>query len=291
MYSDSEAVTGAIRGAIAVAAALALLPLAACRAAEANAAPAIAPLRVCADPNNLPFSNDRREGFENAIAQLIADDLHRPLAYTWWPQRRGFARNTLQARQCDLIVGIPSSYELAAPTHTYYRSTYVFVTRRDRRLAIRSLDDRALRRLKIGVHLVGDDYANVPPAQALVNRHMIDNIVGFTIYGDYSKPNPPAALIDAVAAGTVDVAIAWGPLAGYFSSREPVPLDLTPIEPPSDGPNLPFTFAIAMGVRRDDKTLHAIVDDVLARRAADIHAILERFGVPLVGDGRREPSS
>src|SRR4051794_36669798 len=93
-------------------------------------------LRVCADPNNLPFSNRRGEGFENAIAALLARDLGRTLAYAWWPQRRGFARNTLSAGACDVMVGVPSGYELAWTTRPYYRSTYVFVTRRDRHLGI-----------------------------------------------------------------------------------------------------------------------------------------------------------
>lgn len=261
------------------------------RPTPAEAPAAARELRVCADPNNLPFSNDRGEGFENAIAELAAADLGRTVAYTWWPQRRGFARHTLRSGACDVIIGIPSAYELAWPTRPYYRSTYVFVSRRDRALAIRSFDDPALRRLRIGLHTIGDDYANVPPAQALANRSIVDNIVGYSIYGDYSKPHPPSTLIDAVAAGDVDLAVAWGPLAGYFAARQPVPLAIAPVSPEVDLPFLPFVFDIAMGVRRGDEALHAALEDVIARRQAEIDAILERFHVPTVGAHRAEPSS
>jgi mxaJ protein len=236
-------------------------------------------LRVCADPNNLPFSNATEEGFENALARLIAAELGVDVSYTWWPQRRGFIRNTLRAKQCDVVIGVPAAYELAQTTKPYYRSTYVFVTRKDGP-HIDSLDDPALRKLRIGVHVVGDDGSNVPPAQALANRGVVANIRGYSIYGDYSQPDPPRALIDAVAREEVDVAIAWGPLAGYFASREAVPLVVTAVPP--DASPLPMSFAIAMGVRRGDDELKARLDSVLERRREDIRALLTRYGVPLL---------
>jgi quinoprotein dehydrogenase-associated probable ABC transporter substrate-binding protein len=245
-------------------------------------------LRVCADPNNLPFSNKRGEGFENAIAQLLADELGRPLRYTWQPQRRGFIRNTLASGACDLVVGVPAGYPPTATTAPYYRSSYVFVTRRDRGLAIASFDDTRLRTLRLGVHVVGDDYNNVPPAQALAWRHIIDNLHGYPIYGDYSQPDPARNLIDAVASGAVDVAIAWGPLAGYFASREPAPLVLAPVQPQLDHGSLPMTFAIAMGVRRGDLAFRDLIDHAIAHRQRDIATILTRYGVPLV-DGDHAP--
>jgi mxaJ protein len=239
-------------------------------------------LRVCADPNNLPFSNERGEGFENRIAELIARDLGQHVEYTWFPQRRGFVRNTLNAGLCDVVLGVPAGYEMVTTTRPYYRSTYVFVTRHDRGLRITSLDDPRLRRLRVGVHMIGDDYANTPAAQALARRGLAANVVGYTIYGDYSKPNPPAALIDAVARGDVAVAVAWGPLAGYFARHSTVGLDVTAVTPQVDRPSLPFAFDIAMGVRRRDTTRLATLQRELDRRRPDIARILAEFGVPVL---------
>jgi len=238
-------------------------------------------LRVCADPNNLPFSNARGEGFENRIAALIARDLGERLEYTWWAQRRGFARNTLNAGSCDVILGVPTGYGPASTTRPYYRSTYVFVTRRDRGLHITSLDDPRLRTLRIGVHLIGDDYANTPAVHSLSQRGLTSNLVGYTLYGDYSKPNPPARLLEAVANKEVDIAVAWGPLAGYFARQSTVPLDLQPVSPARDGA-LTYVFDIAMGVRRRDSTRVAALDQEITRRHADIDRILADYGVPLL---------
>jgi mxaJ protein len=240
-------------------------------------------LKVCADPNNLPFSNQKGQGFENALAELIARDLGQTVEYTWWPQRRGFVRNTLKTGACDVVMGVPADYELTLTTRPYYRSTYVFVSRREQKLGLRSLDDVRLHRLQIGVHIIGDDYSNVPPAHALTARGIVDNVHGFSIYGDYARPDPPRALIDAVARGEIDVAIAWGPLAGYFAQRERVALETSPVHP-QDGPDgLQMTFDIAIGVRRDDLERKRQLDGVLTRRAGDVHALLASYGVPLVG--------
>lgn len=242
-------------------------------------------LRVCADPNNLPFSNQRGQGFENALAQLVADELGRDLRYVWWPQRRGFIRNTLAAGRCDLVIGVPEHFEMALPTQPYYRSGYVFVTRSDRSLKLGSLDDPQLRALRIGVHVIGDDYSNVPPAQALAARGIVEQVRGYSIYGDYSQPDPPRALIDAVAAGDIDVAIAWGPLAGYFARIEPVGLDIVAL-PQSDPGGLPMQFGISMAVRRQDQAFRDRIERVIERRRTDIDAVLARFGVPLLGSER-----
>jgi mxaJ protein len=259
-----------------------VLALVACGSAGRQQDTAPTALGVCADPNNLPFSNNRGEGFENKLAQLVAHDLGRTVRYTWFPQRRGFVRNTLRAGRCDVIMGVPSSFELARPTDPYYRSTYVFVYRRDRHLRIRSFDDPALKHLRIGVHVIGDDYANVPPAAALAQRHIVANVVGYSIYGDYSQPNPPARLIDAVARGDVDVAIAWGPLAGYFARQESVPLEIIPVSPQIDLPFLPFVFDISMAVRRGDDSLRIRLDAFLERHQVEIQRLLEEYGVPLL---------
>jgi mxaJ protein len=242
-------------------------------------------LRVCADPNNLPFSNQREEGFENKIARLVARDLNAKLTYVWSAQRRGFTRNTLNAHKCDLFVGIPSSFERVSATIPYYRSTYVFVTRRDRGLKLASFDDPQLRKLQIGVQLIGDDGINTPPAHALTKRNMIQNVHGFSVYGDYRAPNPPARIIDAVANRDVDVAVAWGPLAGYFAQRERVPLDIRPVSPQIDLPFLPFVFDISMGVRRENSGLKEQLNAIITRRRTEIDAILQQYGVPRLDVG------
>ena len=252
-------------------------------ATDTASAPKLQVLRVCADPNNMPFSNQKQEGFENRIASLIARDLGVPVQYTWWPERRGFVRNTLKARTCDVVMQVPAGYELTEHTAPYYRSTYVFVTRADRHLTIKSFDDPALRHLRIGIHMMGDDYANSPAASALARRGLAGQIVPFMIYGDYSLPDPPAGIIRAVARDSIDVAVAWGPLAGYFAKRSPVRLVLTPVTPPSRE----FAYSMAMGVRHGDSTTRAVLDSELARRRTDIRRILEDYGVPLVeGSGR-----
>jgi quinoprotein dehydrogenase-associated probable ABC transporter substrate-binding protein len=249
-------------------------------AAVVGAAPP--PLRVCADPNNMPFSNAKGQGFENAIAALVARDLHRPLTYFWSPQRRGFVRNTLAAGQCDVMIGVPVQYERVQSTRPYYRSSYAFVTRRDRHLRITSFDDARLKRLRIGIQITGDDYNNPPAAQALAARHLSDNVRGYTVYGDYSKPDPQREVVDAVADGRVDVAVVWGPFAGYYGRREPAPMDVVPVGAERDGPGVAFAFDIAMGVRRGDRALRDELDGVIVRRRAEIRRILASYGVPLL---------
>src|SRR4051794_26771468 len=251
-------------------------------AALGHPAPAIAQrmLRVCADPNNLPFSNRRGEGFENRIAALVARELRATLRYTWWPQRRGFVRHTLEAGTCDLVIGVPEGFDRALTTRPYYRSTYVFVRRADA-APVRSFDDPVLRALRIGVHFTGAG-GNPPPAEALARRGLARNLVTFSVYGDYREPDPPARLVEAVARGRVDVAVAWGPLAGFFARRQSVKLRVTPVPARDAAPGLPMSFAIAMGVRRGDTARRDELQRVLDRRAAEIRGILERYGVPLV---------
>lgn len=237
-------------------------------------------LRVCADPNNLPFSNDRGEGFENKIASLFAHDLNAPLRYYWLPQSRGFVRKTLNTGACDVIMGVPDQYDPVLTTKPYYRSSYVFVYRADRGWNLSSLDDPLLMRTKIGIHLVGDDNANPPAAQALAARGIIDNVIGYPMIGDYGQPNPPARLIHAVARGDVDVAIVWGPLAGYFAPRESARLTFVPVTPNPDPSGMRFTFAIAMGVRHNDRPLAATLDALIDREQPAIERILDQYGVP-----------
>ncbi len=255
---------------------------------RSSAQPAAAVLRVCADPNNLPFSNARGQGFENRIATMLASDLGARVEYTWWAARRGFLRNTLNAHRCDVVIGLPTSIELALTTQPYYRSSYVFVTRHDRGLHIESFDDRQLRRLRIGVPMVSDDGANAPPAHALARRGLVRNLVQYSVYGDYREDTPPAALVNAVANGDVDVAAAWGPLAGYFAARQKTRLDLLPVEPQVDTPFLPFVFDISMAVRRDDRARRDVIDAFLTRNKPRIDAVLAEFHVPRLDVPRSE---
>jgi quinoprotein dehydrogenase-associated probable ABC transporter substrate-binding protein len=236
-------------------------------------------LRIAADPNNLPYSNERLEGFEHKIAQLIADELKLPIEYVWHAQRRGFFRETLKEQNCDMVLGVPVGFEMTLATEPYYRSGYVFVSRKDRDLKIKSLDDPRLASLKVGVQLVGDDAAQSPPAHALGRRGIVKNLVGFPVYGDYASDAPPSAIVDAVSKGHVDVAIVRGPLAGYLIQRGKLPLAMQPVSPEFEAP-LPMTFRMAIGVRRGDKALRDALNGVLARKRAEIDAILDAYGIP-----------
>jgi mxaJ protein len=249
----------------------------AARGASDRAAPI---LRVCADPNNLPFTDSGGRGFEDRIVALVARDLGVRVEHTFWAQRRGFVRNTLGARACDLVPGFPTGTDRALVTSPYYRASYVFVARRDGGPRVTSLDDPALRRLRIGVQLVGDDYANSPPSQALAARGIVENVRGYLVYGDYRVESPAAEIVRAVARGDVDLAVVWGPLAGYWALRQPVPLVLAPVTPQVDLPFLPMAFDISMAVRRGDERLRRRVDVALARHRREIDAILAAYGVP-----------
>jgi mxaJ protein len=239
-------------------------------------------LRISADPNNLPFTNDKLEGFENKIADILAEELGADLEYAWRAQRRGFFRHSLKEGECDVVLGVPAGFDLATTTAPYYRSSYVFVSRKDRGPHVSSFDDPAIKRLRVGVQMIGDDGVNTPPAHALAARGVIDNVVGFTVYGDYAEPNPPARIVEAVARGDVDVAVVWGPTAGYFAGKSAVPLELRPVKPAVDASGLPFTFGIALGVRRGNTEFRDRLDGILRKRKADIDRILDAYGVPRV---------
>ena len=271
---------------------LALAPARPSLAEPSNAA-AQGELRVCADPNNLPFSNRRQAGFENRIARILARELGASLRYHWIPLRRGWVRRAMQENDlCDVAIGVPAGDERLLTTRAYYRSTYVFVQRQGRPWRIRSLDDPELHGLRIGVHLAGNDYANTPPAHALSRRGLVRNVVGYSLMGDYAEADPPARLIEAVAKGEVDVAVAWGPIAGFFAARQGVPLEVAPVMPAVDLPVLPFVYDIAIGVRHteglsryDDAPARRVrdaLDVVLRERRFEIEAVLRAYEVPLI---------
>jgi mxaJ protein len=258
-----------------------VVTIGAATAGAQTATPSAAPrvLRVCADPNNLPFSNEKREGFENRIAELVAREMKAELRYTWWAQRRGYIRNTLRAGLCDVFIGMPTGLDMVLVTRPYYRSTYVFVTKRTAP-RVSSFDDPRLKRLRVGVQIIGDDFANAPPAEALSHRGIVKNVRGYTVLGDYREPNPPSRIVRAVADREVDVAVVWGPLAGWFAKRSRVPLRVAPVSPEVDVPYLPFVFDIAMGVRHGETALRDSLDAVIHRRQRDIDRILADYGVP-----------
>jgi quinoprotein dehydrogenase-associated probable ABC transporter substrate-binding protein len=237
-------------------------------------------LVIGADPNNLPFTNDRLEGFENKIAQIIADELGMTIQYDWRAQRRGFFRHTLKQGEAELVLGVPKGFDMALTTAPYYRSTYAFVYRKDRNLHVRSFDDPDLRNLKVAVQLVGNDGVNTPPAHALARRGIITNVVGYTVYGDYRDETPPARIMDAVVNRDVDLAVVWGPLAGYYTKSHNAPLEVVPVSPDLDPPALAMAFNIAMGVRKGNTALKDRLDAALTRRRADIRKILDDYGIP-----------
>lgn len=241
-----------------------------------------ATLRVCADPNNLPFSNRDGQGFENDLAQMTAHDLGMQLSYYWFPQRSKFFQKTLNSDKCDIVMGVPSGIPIAGTSVPYYRSTYVFVSRRDRHLGISSLDDPRLRTLHIGVHITGEEDSNLPPVNALLRRGIVRNLVGYSLYGHLDQKDPPANLIRAVANKDVDVAIAWGPMAGYFAQHSSVPLVVTPVDVVSPNPSMPFTFSISMGVRKGDDALLQRLNAEIEKRRPRIRSLLESYGVPLL---------
>jgi mxaJ protein len=234
-------------------------------------------LRVCADPDNLPYSHQDGSGFENRIAQLVASDFGLPLEYAWLPDRRGFVRKTLGAGLCDLIVGVPADFERTLNTRAYYRSSYVLVEPQAHAMPPASFADPRLRQWRVGVQLVGDDLATTPPGHALALSGAVENVVGYPVPGE----QPAAArIVQALARGELDAAFVWGPQAGYYAQRASVPLRVHYVPPPATLKEQPFVFAIAMGVRRGDRALRDRLDDLIARRRPDIDRILADYGVP-----------
>ena len=247
--------------------------------AAAEPAPADV-LRVCADPDNLPHSHADGSGFEDRIARVLALDLGVQLQYAWLPDRRGFVRKTMGAGLCDVIVGLPVGFERARLTAPYYRSSYVWVQRADAGPPPRDFDDPRLARLRIGLQMIGDDMAASPPGCARARHAPGARVVGCPIAGER-----PAAqrIVEALAAGELDGALVWGPQAGYFARRSPVPMTVVRLAPPADLPREQrFDFDIAMGVRRDDPALLQRLQDAMRRHQPEIDAILAEYGVPRV---------
>jgi mxaJ protein len=233
-------------------------------------------LRVCADPDNLPLSHEDGSGFENRIAELVAAELGAELRYEWLPLRRGFVRKTLGAGLCDVFIGVPREFERVATTRPYYRSSFVFVEG-PRARDVETFADPRLAKLRLGVQLVGNDLAATPPGYALARAGLTDNVRGYTIFGDGPAPQ---RMVAAVARGELDAALIWGPQAGFFAAHASPPLTVRVAHAPEGLDDQVFEFDIAMGVRRGDRALRDELDGVIARRRADIDAILARYSVP-----------
>lgn len=233
-------------------------------------------LTVCADPNNLPFSNDQGEGFENEIAQLIARDLNRPIHYRWWPQTVGFVRNTLRVRLCDLIMGISSVNELLQNTNPYYRSVYSLVYRSDSGLKIATIRDKdpALQGLRIGV------VAGTPPVSVLTRHGLLDQVRSYERTVDTRLYAPARDAVQDVAKGDLDLAIIWGPIAGYYAQRQKTPLTLVPL--PARIDEVPMAFNVSMGIRQHETEWKHELNTLLTQLEPQIQGILLSYGVPLL---------
>jgi quinoprotein dehydrogenase-associated probable ABC transporter substrate-binding protein len=231
-------------------------------------------LTVCGDPNNLPFSNDQYQGFENRIAELIAAELGRTLHYRWWPQSVGFVRNTLKVRLCDLIMGISTVNDLVQNTNPYYRSVYALVYRDQSGLAVTSLTDPALRNLKIGV------VAGTPPVSLLTRYDLLGQTHSYERAVDTRLYAPARDAIADIASGRLDLAVIWGPIAGYEARQQPVPLRVVPLPAEQDG--VPLAFSVSLGIRDRETAWKHQLNALLEHLAPRIQAILMSYGVPLL---------
>jgi mxaJ protein len=280
-----------VSGRTRIAVVAAVTALALCASARADApAPVDNVLRVCADPNNMPLSNRNGEGFENRIAELLARDLGWKVEYTWFPQRMGFIRNTLKARdpdtdrfKCDLVIGVPVGYELTLTTPAYYRSTWAMVVPKGKGLDdihtpddLLRIDPSHLKKLRFG--LVG----RTPPTDWLLKNNLIEQAVATPTQSGDPEAYPGELIDKELASGRVDVAFAWGPIAGYFARHaQPPGMSMLPFPPERD---IVFDYKIAMGVRFGEKEWRDRIANLLVRDKKEIDAILMSYGVPLLDE-------
>ncbi|MGD1877194.1 MAG: quinoprotein dehydrogenase-associated putative ABC transporter substrate-binding protein [Kiloniellaceae bacterium] len=233
-------------------------------------------LRVCADPGNLPYSNDKGEGFENKIAELLAGDLGVPLEYTWFPQTVGFVRMTLAARRCDLIIGVATTNELMQNTNPYYRSGYVIVHRPDLKLADGRLDDPVFKDLRLGIQ------PRTPVATLVARNGLLTQAKSYKLIVDTRLEKPTREMVEDVAKGEIDAALAWGPLAGYWVKERAPDLVVTPLA--ADPGHERLDYRISMGLRYNEPDWKHLLNGLLEKHEADIAKILASYGVPLLDD-------
>jgi len=237
-------------------------------------------LRVCADPNNLPFSNEKGEGFENKIAEMLAAKLDRKLAYVWYPQATGFVRNTLGAYRCDLIPGFPQGDELVQSTNPYYRTAYALIVKPGAGLDdVDTLSDPRLKEKRIGI------VAGTPPATYLAVDGLMRNAKPYPLVVDTRVDSSGQAMMRDLASGEIDVGILWGPMAGYYASRANPPLRVVLLLNETRGPQL--VFRIAMGVRASDQNWKRQLNRLITENQAEINHLLLGFGVPLLNEKNR----
>ncbi|MGJ0507792.1 MAG: substrate-binding domain-containing protein [Methylocystis sp.] len=235
-------------------------------------------LRVCADPNNLPFSNEKGEGFENKLAELLARKLHKELAYAYYPGATGFVRNTLNAHLCDVILGMPQGNDLVQPTNPYYRTTYAIVTRDGSALdGMTSLDDPRLKDKPRRIGLI----ANTPPGNILARNGLMGSVKPYALMVDTRVESPTASMIHDLEAGDIDVALLWGPIAGYYAKHSSAKLHVSPL---AETPGTRMAFRIALGVRHSDQNWKRELNTLLAQSKPEIDAILADYGVPTLDE-------
>ena len=237
-------------------------------------------LRVCADPRNLPFSNEKGEGFENKLAELFADKLQKKLDYMYFPQATGFVRMTLGAHRCDVIMGFPQGDELVQGTNPYYRTAYALVVKPGSGLDdVATLDDGRLKGKHIGI------VAGTPPATNMAANGLMMNAKPYPLMVDTRFDSSAEAMIGDLLSGQIDAAILWGPMAGFYAKRANPPLHVTPLVKETTGPRL--VFRIGMGVRQADQNWKRLLNRLTQENQPAINKILLDFGVPLLDENDR----
>jgi quinoprotein dehydrogenase-associated probable ABC transporter substrate-binding protein len=234
-------------------------------------------LRVCADPANLPFSNDKGEGFENKIAEIVAQEFKIPVEYTWFPQATGFIRQTLFAKRCDVVIGYAQGDELVLNTNHYYRSVYALVYPAGGALdGVVTLRDPRLKDKRIGV------VAGTPPTSIMAQLGLIERAKPFPLMVDRRYDSPGERMMADIRSGDIDAGVLWGPMAGYFAARGGEKLSVVPLLKETGSPRM--AYRITFGVRNlEDEWKHQL-NAVIARRQGDIDAVLLEFGVPLIDE-------
>jgi quinoprotein dehydrogenase-associated probable ABC transporter substrate-binding protein len=233
-------------------------------------------IRVCADPDNLPYSNKSRQGFENRIIELIGAKLGREVRYTWFPQSVGFVRNTLRLRECDLISGITTSSERVQNTNPYYYSVYTMVYRKDAGLDATIMSDPQLKDLKLGV------VAGTPPANIIAQLGLLGNIKPYQLFADTRRYKPARQAILDVGNGETDVAFIWGPIAAFYAGEAASELVLVPLV--NEDKRVQLSFRVSMAVRFNETEWKHTINSVLKDLRSEINDILREFDVPLLND-------